>query len=82
MGVLEKSIEHLETAIRIDPGYGEAHHNLGVAYKMKGWIDKAIEEFQIASVLIPNYPQTNLKTGAPHHDKGTTIKQSPNVRLP
>ena len=43
------------TALKLNEGFVEAHTNLGNAYKKKGLMDKAKEEFEIALKLRPNF---------------------------
>jgi tetratricopeptide (TPR) repeat protein len=50
-GDLAAAIERYETAIRLDPDYPEAHHNLGVAYKRVGRRREAVRELRRATGL-------------------------------
>src|SRR5258707_8343933 len=50
-GNLLESAKHLEKAVRIDDQIPAAHHNLGVCYLRLGEYEKAVREFQKASVL-------------------------------
>jgi len=43
-----KAIGYLKDAIRLDPDYGEAYNNIGMAYDSKGEYDRAIEYYQKA----------------------------------
>ena len=43
-----KAIGYLKDAIRLDPEYGEAYNNIGLAYDRKGEYDRAIEYYQKA----------------------------------
>jgi tetratricopeptide (TPR) repeat protein len=50
-GDLAAAIERYETAIRLDPDYPEAHHNLGVALKQAGRRRDAVRELRRATGL-------------------------------
>jgi tetratricopeptide (TPR) repeat protein len=50
-GDLRESAKHLENVIRIDDQIPAAHHNLGACYLRLGEYEKAVREFQRASVL-------------------------------
>lgn len=50
-GEIQKSIQHLERAVEIDPDYMEAHNNLGSRYFTVKDFDKAVTEFQKAAAL-------------------------------
>ncbi len=41
-GDVDGAIEDYERAIRVDEGFANAHHNLGVAYRRKGQIGKSV----------------------------------------
>jgi Flp pilus assembly protein TadD len=47
------AMEHLKAAVRLDPDYGEAHTNLGVAYARAGKFDTAYDEFTLALKIGP-----------------------------
>jgi tetratricopeptide (TPR) repeat protein len=49
-----KAIGHLQKAITLDPGFLEAHNNLGVCYLRLHQFDQALAEFQTASKLDPD----------------------------
>ena len=50
-GRLDAAIERYETAIRLDPDFPEAHHNLGVAYRRAGRRSDAVRELRRATGL-------------------------------
>jgi len=57
-----KAVTELEKAIALDPGYGEAHADLGVAYTRQHRYPEAETEFRRAIELIPeeSLPYSNL----------------------
>jgi tetratricopeptide (TPR) repeat protein len=61
-GDISASIQHLESAIRIEPAYMEAHNNLGSRYVFLGDCARAEAEFRTAAELDPSavLPQANL----------------------
>jgi tetratricopeptide (TPR) repeat protein len=50
-GDLAAAIERYELAVRLDPDFPEAHHNLGVAYKRAGRRSDAVRELRRATGL-------------------------------
>jgi tetratricopeptide (TPR) repeat protein len=50
-GDLDAAIAQYQTAIRLDPDFPEAHHNLGVAYKRAGRRSDAVRELRRATGL-------------------------------
>lgn len=53
-GGAAKALLHFETALRLKPGYADAHYNLGVAYANKGPILEAIAQLEAAQRLKPD----------------------------
>jgi tetratricopeptide (TPR) repeat protein len=50
-GDIDAAIERFEIAIRLDPDYPEAHHNLGVAFRRAGRRSDAVRELRRATGL-------------------------------
>ena len=50
----DESLEASQEAVRLKPGYGEAHHHLGMAYERLGRGQEAIPAFKEAIRLKPN----------------------------
>ena len=50
-GDIAGAIARFELAIRLDPDYPEAHHNLGVAYRRSGRRSDAVRELRRATGL-------------------------------
>lgn len=50
-GDVAGAIARFETAIKLDPDYADAHHNLGVAYKRAGRRSDAVRELRRATGL-------------------------------
>ena len=57
----ERAIVKYTQAIRIEPIFIEAHHNLGVIYMSRNQYDKAIESFKEVLRFEPKYVLTHLK---------------------
>jgi len=59
---LEKAALELERAITLDPEFGDAHCDLGVAYTRLGLLSQAAAEFRRAIELLPEeaIPYSNL----------------------
>jgi tetratricopeptide (TPR) repeat protein len=76
-GRLSDAIDEYETALRIEPGYPEAHFNLGSALVHSGIPEKlpaAISEYRVALLLKPAYREA-------HYNLGNALSQIPG-RLP
>jgi len=63
---VSKAIALLKQAIQIDPEYGEAYNNLGLAYRSNGDYDRAIEYYQKAlkidlKQLGPGHPDVAIR---------------------
>ena len=65
-----KSIETLMQAIRIDPDYGKAHYNLGVAYGKSGMYREAIESYKQAIGINPDYGKAHYNLGVAYGNSG------------
>ena len=66
--ILIKAKQLFEKAVKIQPDYAEAHHNLGQSYKELGDVDKAIKCFQRAIKIQP-------KILASHNNLGIIQKE-------
>jgi tetratricopeptide (TPR) repeat protein len=73
-GMLEKAIEHYETAVRLKPDYPKAHNNLGYAYQAKGFLGKAIEHYRAAVRLKPDYSIAQYNLGNVYNVTGIPAK--------
>jgi Flp pilus assembly protein TadD len=45
MGRLDDALVELREAVRLDPGYGKAHRNLGIVLAQRGQFAEAVPEF-------------------------------------
>lgn len=52
---IDSAIYYYEKAIEVEPGYVEAHHNLGVLFEDKGNIKTALDHWSIALKYNPEY---------------------------
>ena len=50
----DRAIQDLNEAIRLEPGFGEAHYNLGATYHEMGQDERAIQDYDNAVALEPN----------------------------
>lgn len=62
-GEIDEAIEHLQEALRIDPGHAEAHSNLGVALARRGRFAEAIDHYREALRLDPRQTQAYSNLG-------------------
>jgi tetratricopeptide (TPR) repeat protein len=70
MGLSDKAIELLESAVRMSPDFADAYNNLGVAYISKRLYRKAIEHLKIAAALNPSFSGTYSNLGLSYEGLG------------
>jgi len=75
-----KAASELEKAIALDPGYGEAHADLGVAYTRQRRYPEAEAEFRRAIELIPEEPVSYSNLGWVLFVTGQHAEAGQNVR--
>ena len=63
IGMFDKSIQELQEALRLDPGYIEVHNNLGVTYYKMGLTDEAEKELKEAIRQNPGYLEAHCNLG-------------------
>ena len=69
--VFEKSIQDLSTAIRLKPDVAaRAYTERGVTHHNKGDVDKAIEDYNAAIALDPEFAEAYTGRGKAYRDKG------------
>lgn len=59
-GDIELAIVYYKKAIALDPHYAVPHNDLGVAYEMKGLLDKAEEEYLSAIRINPDFAEAHM----------------------
>ncbi len=65
-----EAIAAYEAALRINPGYAEAHNNLGTALlKMPGRLPDAIAQYEAAIRINPDYAQAHFNLGNALRDR-------------
>lgn len=64
------SVAKWQKAKELEPKYAGAYYNLGLAYKAKGMIDEAIEEYRAALKLNPGYADCHYYLGMAYMEKG------------
>jgi len=67
-GSYDEVIAEFREAVRLAPGFAEAHYGLGDALGLSGALDEAVAEFRQAVELKPNY-------AAAHHDLGVALEK-------
>jgi len=62
-GRIDEAIAQLSKALEIDPGFAEAHYNMGNAMTAKGRLDEAVSHFSKAVKLKPGYAEAHNNMG-------------------
>jgi tetratricopeptide (TPR) repeat protein len=69
-GYLDKAGREFQAALKINPGYPDAHYNLGNIHLASGRIDEALREFQTAVKLKPDYADAHNNLGTLYARRG------------
>ncbi len=69
-GQIDKAIEHLQQAVKIDPKFAEALNNLGLAYDKLGRNEEAVEAYKQAIKLKPDYSEAYYNLGGVYYKLG------------
>jgi tetratricopeptide (TPR) repeat protein len=69
-GDLDRAIEHLEEAVRLNPAYPEALYNLAASYQRKNLLDKAIENYLKVLDIRPDVAHAHNNLGLVYFVKG------------
>ena len=56
---MDEASRALLSAVTIEPGFAEAHNNLGLVYRMLGDLEKAVSSFGQAILLRPKHHETH-----------------------
>ena len=59
-----------EKAVKADPGYAEAHSNLGFSYRKQGEFDKAVRSYKKAIELDPKLAEAHEYLGEAYAEMG------------
>jgi tetratricopeptide (TPR) repeat protein len=72
-GRLDEAVDHFREALRLEPGYADAHYNLGVSlYKIPGRANDAISEYEAALRLEPGRVEAHNNLGNALMSQGRT----------
>jgi tetratricopeptide (TPR) repeat protein len=79
--VWKSRISIWEDAVKKSPERAETHYNLGLAYQSQGFIDKAINQYQIATELKKDYTEAYVNLGVAYKSEGLTEKAIEQYRI-
>ena len=71
-------IDKLQSEVRKNPDYADAHYNLGIAYHELGKYKEAIESYKHAVRINPDFALTHYNLGYAYiilRDKSSALKQ-------
>lgn len=71
-GRVDEAIGHFQTALRLRPGFAEAHANLGIAYERQGRLDEAVAQYEAAIRLSPHQASAHNNLGGIYLARGRT----------
>jgi tetratricopeptide (TPR) repeat protein len=61
-----EAIEAYKQAIKFNPNYAPAYHNLGISYNKLGLSKEALEAYKRAVKIKPGYAEAHLELGLTH----------------
>ena len=70
---IAEATTHLETAIRLQPEYPEAHYNLGTAFELVGRMDDAVAKYQTVLRIDPDEPRAHKRLGVISQDRASRL---------
>ena len=70
LGQLDKAVEHLRHAVKLDPRFPDAHSNLGNVLLRQERYDDAIASYRHALGINPNFTIAHYNIGKALHEKG------------
>ncbi|UCE02169.1 MAG: tetratricopeptide repeat protein [Candidatus Latescibacterota bacterium] len=76
-----RAITEMKKLIRIHPDYPDLHNLLGVAYDNEEMTDDAVEEFELALALNPEYTDARLNLGMALFHRGHFEQAERHLRL-
>jgi tetratricopeptide (TPR) repeat protein len=65
-----KAEEHLRKAVKLNPGWAEAHYQLGLLYDDRALFDEAIREYQVAVRLRPDLATAHYRLAQLYQKRG------------
>jgi tetratricopeptide (TPR) repeat protein len=69
-GRLDEVIASYQQALALNPDYGEAHSNLGIALRDQGRLEDAVVSYQRALTLKPDLAEAHSNLGIALRDQG------------
>ena len=63
-------------AVRLQPGFAEAHCNLGVLHKAAGRLEEALECYEAALRANPGFPLVLQNLAIAYTERGTQLKDA------
>ena len=69
-GMLDKSIEHLQKTIELNPQHALAYNALGLAFSMQGEMDKSVQYLKKSLSLNPRLTEAHNNLGSVYQEMG------------
>ncbi|HZP60849.1 MAG TPA: tetratricopeptide repeat protein [Opitutaceae bacterium] len=77
LGHDEQAIRQFESALRLDPGYYQAHYGIGIVMTRRGRMDEATREFRRALALKPDCIEAEYALAVALEDEGHVAEAIP-----
>ena len=71
---IDEAIEYYERALKINGDFGNAHHNLGIAYRRKGQVGRSINSLKKAQRVDSRVDREEARASLSEHSRGFTLK--------
>ncbi|MCX5656623.1 MAG: tetratricopeptide repeat protein, partial [Candidatus Omnitrophica bacterium] len=73
----DEAIKYLQKASAMDPYYAAPHNDLGIIYEIKGWLERAEEEYLKALSVDPNNAEAVMNLGLLYESRQAYEKAIP-----
>jgi tetratricopeptide (TPR) repeat protein len=73
----DEAIKYLQKSIHLDPYYAAPHNDLGIIYEIKGWVEKAEQEYLKALSIDPDYADSIMNLALLYQRHGSIDKAIP-----
>ncbi len=76
----DEAVKHYRKAVALDPTFGDAHNNLGLAYAKQGRLEDAMAEWRRAIEVQPGHPRAHFNLGRAQEERGSLAEAAESYR--